>query len=221
MSLDVYVGSLTRYYTEGPIAVVERLARQQRIPYAIIHGNGVDQCPGLDQVVRRAVLAWRDHLALGLGDRLATRLDWDESLDSPCFSEKPGWDSYGATLLLAAHEQHPELPLPAAVTPDWPDNPAYLAATAEGSGGRYDQLLIPELWLPHPLGFTFRSQDVTGQDVEIGSSVDLLAQLHTLGEAHPPNGDRPIAVAAHEGLRVLIQMTEHSVRHRLPMKLDF
>lgn len=221
MSLDVYVGSLTRYYTEGPIAVVEQLARQQRIPYAIVHGNGVDSCPGLDRVVRAAVLAWRENLALGLGDRLANSFDWDETADGPSFNEKPGWDGYGATLLLAAHEQHPELPLPTAVTPDWPDDPAYLAATAEGAGGCFDQLLIPELWLPHPIGFTFRSQDVAGQDVEIGSSVELLAQLRALGEAHPPNGDRPIAATAHEGMRALIRMAEHSVRHRVPMKLDF
>lgn len=223
MSLDVYVGSLTRYYTEGPIAVVEQLARQQRIPYAIVHGRGLgtERCPGLDRVVRNAVLTWRDGLELGLGDGLEAPFDWAEAPDSPCFTEKLGWDGYGATLLLAAHDEHPELPLPSGMSPDWPDDPAYVAATAEGAASRFDQVLIPELWLPHRLGFTFRTQDVTGQDVEVGSSPDLLDQLQTLQAGHPSDGDQSLAGIAHAGLELLVRLAEHAVRQRLPMKLDF
>ena len=131
----------------------------------------------------------------------AGALDWDESGPAPRFTDKPGWDGYGGTLLLAAHDEHPELPPPAQVSADWPDDLAYQAASAQGAGSRYSQLLTPELWLPCRFGFTVRTRDITGEEVEVGSSVALLDQL--------------------ERLAVLLRLAERSVVCRVPMKLDF
>src|SRR5215207_333720 len=102
MGLDVYVGSLTRYYTEGPADVVERIARHQAM--AVTDGQDAEE------VIRAAVLRWRENLSRWLGDRLARPLDWDESSPAPCVTDKPGWDGYGGALLLAAHDEHPGLP---------------------------------------------------------------------------------------------------------------
>jgi hypothetical protein len=221
MGLDVYVGSLSRYYAEGPTDVVERIARQQGVSF----GDG--QAP--EDVIRAAVVAWRDGLGRWLGDRLTGPLDWDESGQAPCFTDKPGWDGYGGTLLLAAHDEHPELAVPATVSADWPDDPAYLAASASGADSRYQQLLTPELWLPCRFDFVVRTQDVTGEEVEIGSSVALLDQVRLLRARHgldrEPEGragaDHLLGPTAAAGLAVLQRLAELSVRHRLPMKLDF
>ena len=166
MGLDVYVGSLTRYYVESSADVVERIARHQ--------GMAVSDGQDAEEVIRAAVAGWRDGLSRWLGDRLDGPLDWDESGPAPCFTDKPGWDGYGGTLLLAAHDEHPELPAPAQVSADWPDDPAYQAASAPGAGSRYHQLLTQELWLPCRFAFTVRTQDITGEEVELGSSVALL-----------------------------------------------
>jgi hypothetical protein len=91
-------------------------------------GDGQDA----EEVIRAAVLGWRDGLSRWLGDRLAGPLDWDESGLAPCLTDKPGWDGYGGALLLAAPDEHPELPPPARVAADWPDDPAYQAACAPG-----------------------------------------------------------------------------------------
>jgi hypothetical protein len=221
MGLDVYVGSLTRYYAEGPADVVERIARQQGV-------SAGDGQPAED-VIRSAVLAWRDGLGRWLGDRLDGPLDWDESGQAPCFTDKPGWDGYGGTLLLAAHDEHPGLTVPATVSADWPDDPAYQAASAMGAASRYQQLLTPELWLPCGFGFVVRTQDVTGEEVEIGSSVALLDQFTLLRARYglngapegPGGGHQRLASTAAAGLAVLERLAERSVRHRLPMKLDF
>ncbi|HET9556912.1 MAG TPA: hypothetical protein VFS70_07220, partial [Actinomycetota bacterium] len=111
MGLDVYVGSLTRYYLEGSADVVERIAHHQGLP--------VDDGQEGEEVIRAAVLRWRDGLSRWLGDRLAGPLDWDGSGPAPCFTDKPGWDGHGGALLLAAHDEHPELPPPAMVSADW------------------------------------------------------------------------------------------------------
>ena len=220
MGLDVYVGSLTRYYVEGPVDVLERIARHQGLPY----GDGHEA----EDVLRAAVVRWREGLSRWLGDRLAAPLDWDESAPAPCFTDKPGWDGYGGTLLLAAHDELPELPAPPVVSADWPDDLAYQAATALGAGSRYQQLLTPELWLPCRFEFTVRTRDVTGEEVELGSSVALLEQLERLAaryrlDGHPiDDGDgRSLTSAAGTGLSVLLRLATRSVRHRVPMMLDF
>ena len=221
MGLDVYVGSLTRYYVESSADVVERIARHQ--------GMAVSDGQDAEEVIRAAVMGWRDGLSRWLGDRLDGPLDWDESGPAPCFTDKPGWDGYGGTLLLAAHDEHPELPTPAQVSADWPDDPAYQAASAPGAGSRYHQLLTPELWLPCRFAFTVRTQDITGEEVELGSSMALLDQLELLStryrlDSRPPDptaDGRSLSAAAGNGLAVLRRQAERSVINRLPMKLDF
>jgi len=221
VGLDVYVGSLTRYYVESSADVVERIARHQ--------GMEVSAGQDAEEVIRAAVVGWRDGLSRWLGDRLDGPLDWDESGPAPCFTDKPGWDGYGGTLLLAAHDEHPELPAPAQVSADWPDDPAYQAASAPGAGSRYHQLLTPELWLPCRFAFTVRTQDITGEEVELGSSVALLDQLELLStrsrlDGQPPDpaaGGHSLSAAAGNGLAVLRRLAERSVINRLPMKLDF
>ena len=221
MGLDVYVGSLTRYYVESSADVVERIARHQ--------GMEVSAGQDAEEVIRAAVVGWRDGLSRWLGDRLDGPLDWDESGPAPCFTDKPGWDGYGGTLLLAAHDEHPELPAPAKVSADWPDDPAYQAASAPGAGSRYHQLLTPELWLPCRFAFTVRTQDITGEEVELGSSVALLDQLELLSTRYRLDGRPPdpaadghsLSAAAGNGLAVLRRLAERSVINQLPMKLDF
>ena len=221
MGLDVYVGSLTRYYVESSADVVERIARHQ--------GMEVSAGQDAEEVIRAAVVGWRDGLSRWLGYRLDGPLDWDESGPAPCFTDKPGWDGYGGTLLLAAHDEHPELPAPAQVSADWPDDPAYQAASAPGAGSRYHQLLTPELWLPCRFAFTVRTQDITGEEVELGSSMALLDQLELLSTRYRLDGRPPdpaadghsLSAAAGNGLAVLRRLAERSVINRLPMKLDF
>jgi hypothetical protein len=195
------------------------------------HHRGMAVSDGQDaeEVIRAAVVGWRDGLSRSLGDRLDGPLDWDESGPAPCFTDKPGWDGYGGTLLLAAHDEHPELPTPAQVSADWPDDLAYQAASAPGAGSRYHQLLTPELWLPCRFAFTVRTKDITGEEVELGSSVALLDQLELLSTRYRLDGQPPdpaadghsLSAAAGNGLAVLLRLAERSVINRVPMKLDF
>jgi hypothetical protein len=85
-----------------------------------------------EEVIRAAALRWR-----GEPQPLARRpagpaAELDESSPAPCVTDKPGWDGYGGALLLAAHDKHPELPPPAVVSADWPDDLACQAASARG-----------------------------------------------------------------------------------------
>src|SRR4029450_3019509 len=208
MGLDVYVGSLTRDYVAGPADVVERIARQQDVPAT----DGLGAAEG----IRAGGGGGREGLTRWLGARVAGPLDWDESGPAPCFTGKPGWDGYGGTLLLAAHDEHPELPPPAVVSADWPDDPAYQAASAPGAGSRHPPLRPPELGPPCRFESTVRTQDLTGEEVELGSSAALLGQLDLLAarsrlDGHPPEPSldgHSLSAAPGDGLGVLRRPAE-------------
>lgn len=130
-----------------------------------------------------AVSAWRDALNQQLEHQLAVPLDWDESEAAPYFTDKPGWDGYACLLLLAAHDEYPELPRPTTATNDWADDPAWERASRQDfAHTRYASILTPSLWLPCEVEFRVPTQDLAGEDIEVGSSVALLAQLRALNE---------------------------------------
>ncbi len=212
MDLTLYVGTLTRYY-----------------------GNADPSAP--DDEARLAVLMWRDSLSLALQEHLEDPLDWDESAAAPQFSANLAWEGYAALLLWAAYAEHPELPRPEAAVAEWESDPAYRASNVEGFASRYGQLLYgPELWLPCSFGFTFRAEDACGDQVGIGSSLALLAELQALNaatlradatalaawrRAGPPQGEANLESWARYGLAVFLEQAGQSVAHSLPMKLHY
>jgi hypothetical protein len=54
----------------------------------------------------------------------------------PVDDGQDGEEVIRAAVLLAAHDEHAELPAPAMVSADWPDDPAYQAASAAWPSGR-------------------------------------------------------------------------------------
>src|SRR3712207_4835235 len=180
-----------------------------------------------EEVIRAAVLCWRDGLSRWLGDRLAGPLDWDESGPAPCFTDKPGWDGYGGAPLLSAHDEHPQVPPPGPGAARWADDPPHQAPSAPGTGSRPAREPTPPLRPPRPCHLPVRTQDIIGEEVELGSSVALLDQLELLAarydlDGHPPAADdRSLSAAAGNGLAVLLRLAQRSVAHRVPMRLDF
>ncbi len=104
-----------------------------------------------------------------LGDRLSAPLDWEEDPAGTYFTDKPDWDPHTAVVLLAAHEEFPDVPLPASIAPRedtsrlplmqrlrdaHPDRPLSLKERLRGRTApprtewRYAQVQFPELWLP-------------------------------------------------------------------------
>src|SRR5262245_32541171 len=116
MGLDVYVGSLTRYYTGDWETIVQQWGRQNGVPVTVVRagqspGGGGSvwerlfkrNAPSPAEKTRIAVIGWRGQIARVLGREAALSFDWDESAASPYFTDKPDWAGFGALLLLAAY----------------------------------------------------------------------------------------------------------------------
>lgn len=248
MGLDLYVGSLTRYFARDWKTALEQLAEQGDLPEVRIvrpeRPEGAEDVVTDPVQIRDAVLAWRRGLSAGLAAHLSSPLDWDEGAGTPYFTDKPAWDCYGALVLWAAYCEHPELsrptgnPLCAAnrTAGDWRGDPAYRRSVAEGFATRFGQLLRgAEVWLPARFDFTFDAQWVNGSALRFGSCAALAAQLDELNavswRAGPDDLARwrrngadygaPLETGARFAFSILRDLAGKATEHRLPLLLDY
>jgi len=236
MALDVYVGSLTRYYVGDWERALDKTGRKRGATSSgMTAGTGADSKSDRERI-RTAVLAWREALAASLGTHLDEPLLWEEAADVPWFLGRLGWRGLGALVLWAAYAEQPQLNRPDAVTETWDDDPALVRSNDDGFRSRYSHLVRNvELWLPHPFDFTFEGEDVDGRRILFGSSTTLRRQLGELNEAtwnmtpdemsalssrRAPTGNL-LEPAARQAMAVMTWAVRHAVNHRLPMKLDY
>jgi hypothetical protein len=233
MALDVYVGSLTRYYASGWENPGEKAARMRGASSSPRSARQTDDAKSLDRV-RARVLAWREALAKSLGNRLGGPLEWDETEAAPWFTDRPGWDGFGSLVLWAAYAEHPTLRLPETLPEEWDHDVALMRSTAEGFRSRYSHLVRNvEMWLPVAFEITFEGEDVEGRRVVMGSVMTLRRQLADLNVATWNASTADVAgwrgMPAEEGsverrarfaFAVLTELARRAQSARLPMKLD-
>lgn len=230
MALDVFVGPLARYYAGDWENRAKRSGGRAR------EANPRRRA-GEGGRVLEAVLVWRDNLAASLGERAeAVPLDWDERLDAPYFTGRPGWDGFGSLVLWAAYSEHPALRPPEDLPEEWDNDAALVRSNAEGFRSRYSHLVRNvELWLPAPFAITFEGEDVDGRRVVMGSAATLGRQLAELNASTWKGDEADIAtwarrapttranleLRARHAFAVMADLARRAVENRLPMKLDF
>ncbi len=239
MSLDLYAGPLFRYYMGDWENLAQRYARENGLKYVAVHPEGEtgDDEGRLEAGdIRASVETWREVMTEGLGSNIAEPLLWNESPDAPYFTDRPHWDGYAGLMLLAAHEEHPEIDPPVSVSPEWHDDPAFAKSAANDySTTEYIQILSGELWVPTKFEFTFKFLDLTGRQIHVGSAVALLEQLQTLNDrtykGQPwdlkawrdelPTENGSFEVAARFGLSVFTDLARRAIDNKVPLRLDY
>lgn len=238
MGLDIYVGSLTRYYAGDWETVIQRAAREQGIACQVIRPGGTDdgKRPPPSEV-QELVLLWRSKLNEALAEAEQAALTWNESIEAPYFTDKPAWDCYGALCLWAAYDEHPDLQRPEKTPDSFSEDAAYKASNAVDFQSGYPNLVRGvELWLPCEFDFGFQAMGPAGQPMQFGSSVRLMEELAELNERTwraddetirdwrrecPDCEKAPLETKAQFGYTILRHLASQSVEHNLPMKLDY
>ena len=133
MGLDVYVGSLTRYYVGDWLLIAQQVGEQMDMKVTVVRTEPepadaiTDPAAVLDTALR-----WQSRLCGALGGAQA----WAERADLPYWTDKPGWDGFGGMVLLAAYDERPDLWPESAEDPgEFGSSPAYAAAA--GNPQRY------------------------------------------------------------------------------------
>lgn len=203
------------------------------MPVSVIRKNKPPDAITDTKIIEKDVRAWRKRLSAAVNGQLSTPLDWDEGMKPPYFTDKPGWDGYGAAVLLAAyHELGRELP--ATLSDEWPSDPAIEEAKALRTSR---QIFEPEWCLPMNDDVSFVCPILTGKQLQVGSSIQLRDQLRALNaatfagspadltswrrEGPPERLGSDFRRTARFGLAVLIELSASASEHRLPMLMDY
>jgi hypothetical protein len=216
MSLAVYVGSYTRFYAE----VLRGLNPED-------HDEDVAQNP---DEIREGVDAWRAEISDSL---LGIPFTWEESVDVPYDIVTLQWAGWASLQVLAAHVQQDQTSFPKKAVTAWQDDREWRKSTGDRPTD-YAQVFYPWHWLPVELSSLAHGFAATGQDVVIGSSTTLLAELRLLNRrsfagrpddlarwrAEACDADGTFDVAARHGLAVMLAMAETSAYERRPMILE-
>jgi hypothetical protein len=241
MGLDVYVGPLSRYYAGDWETIVQQYGRESGVSVRVVRPPSPKQSligrlldclrPRGPAAAQRAVRRWRNRLGkeLGIAD-----LDWNEYPNAEYATDKPAWDCYGGLVLWAAYDELPDAKR-RETAKGWDEDSAYLTSRMNPRS-RYRHLLADtEIWLPVEFGIPFRTAAITGNEVVVGSSVRLLAELRELNSRTWKADDQqihqwrvdgadygaPLETSARLAFSIFYTLGQRSVAARLPMKLDY
>jgi hypothetical protein len=238
MGLDIYVGSYTRYFSRDWETIVQQSARLAGQEVVIARPGDADTEDAVadPDEIRPAVIAWRAALSESLGDTIGGPLDWDESPESPYFTDKPAWDCWGSLMLWAAYSEHPDIVRPTDFIDQWSTDPAFVASTDPGVESAYPALILgAEVWLPGAFRAVFDAQDLTGQELRFAPLERLRDELARLNnETWKATDDQlvtwrragaefqaPMETGARFAFGLLWGLTNDAITHRLPMRLDY
>lgn len=198
MSLDVYVGSLTRYYTRE----WQTIAQQQNPNVQVVRRNDPPDRVTSPAEIMSAVLNWQEAVARAI-DQPVT---WNESNEAPYYTDTPSWAGLGALVLWAVYDQE-HTPLDdrrsTVSEQDWSDDPVLQrvrsgqskpaepseteadVADVSPPGPRplreYSSLVLQEeMWLPIDGQVVFQGPDPAGNTRMISTCEGLMLSLNTL-----------------------------------------
>lgn len=236
MGLDVYVGSLTRYFTRDWETVVQKMGREEGAPVRVIRAHDPRDAITDPDEVRSLVLHWRAIVSASLGENLDAPLEWSEGPDTPYFTDKPSWDPYLSLTVWAAYSEHEDLQCPFEYVEDLAEDEALARSSDPEFGTDYTQLVSGiEWWLPIPGPRVFIGPSPTGKAITFGASPVLRSELAHLNsktwnasEAQIQEWRRegaghkcPTEAGAKFAFAVLWELSGKAVDHRLPMLLDY
>jgi len=236
MGLDIYVGSLTRYYRRDWETIVQQAGRESGIEVQIFYTDETPDPYLSEDETRAAIFVWRSGLAGQLAKYLPDGLIWSEESNTPYFTDKPDWNGYRALVLWGAFAEQPQLNRPMETIKEWEESPALKASQAKEFSSNFPSLIKGvELWLPGLFNFLFKASDASGADTLMGSTGQLQAELAKLNQMTWRASDQDIREwrlgidpytnsfdeLARLGYSIFSRLVEEAVKHKLPMKMDY
>lgn len=180
MGLDIYAGTLTRYYSHNWKTAVQQWAEKNGYTFQKITPSGpAADAEELSPVeIQRGVENWRDQILAAISQPSCAL--WPEDNERPYYTDKPDWDAFGAMLLVAACHTYDE-PVPRTVEKRW-DFMKYpvMDRLASDEERVWSLFRGATWWLPLPGSFFFQAPLPTGDTAVIGTVDGLREELEVL-----------------------------------------
>lgn len=184
MGLDIYAGTLTRYYAHNWKTAVQQWAEENGYTFNRITPAGdvpADEEEMSPAEIQALVEEWRDQiLAAVTQPGQEPYAPWPEDNEKPYYTDKPDWDALGAMLLVAACHAYDE-PIPATVAKDWDfiEHPL-IKKLSEEEEQVWSLFRGATWWIPLADSFLFQGPLPTGQQMIIGTVGGLRNELEKL-----------------------------------------
>lgn len=186
MGLDIYAGTLTRYYAHNWKTITQQWAEENGWGFQKItpEGERVDDEEEMTPAeIQDGMENWRDQILAAItqpGQEPYT--PWPEDNERPYYTDKPDWDAFGAMLLVAACHTYGE-PVPATVQKDWNfmEHPA-IKRLAEDQERVWSLFRGATWWLPLPDSIMFQAPLPTDSRAVIGTLGGLRKELEKLNQ---------------------------------------
>lgn len=164
VGLDLYAGTLTRYYSGQWLTTVQRVAQEVGMPCEIVYASG--RPPWLQpEEASSAVRAFCHALSTRWGARFKCfeqPPSWNERADAPYQTEKPDHDGIRSLVMVAAYLERPDLTRP--VVPDDEPDPACAEAVQRGYYMGNMAVLECHLFLPGNANYLIVAEDPLGAE---------------------------------------------------------
>lgn len=186
MGLDIYAGTLTRYYAHNWKSAVQQWAEQNGYAFQKIAANGepvVNEEEISPVEIQEIVEGWRDHILSVISQSgQGPYTPWPEDNEKPYYTDKPDWDAFGAMLLVAACHTYKKS-VPPTVEKGWNFMKQHVIARLVKDKKRVWSLFRgATLWLPLPDRFLFHAPLPTDDMTMIGTLGGLRKELDDLNQ---------------------------------------
>jgi hypothetical protein len=230
MIVDLFVGTLTRYYSEQ--WQNSRTRGGADSPFNTPKDpNAVNDPVELQGIVTQ----WREDASNKLKEHLSEPLAWQEGMLPPYQVGDVGFHGYGGVILLTAYTSTGLLPRPTDFQKTWNGDPAFDAIMKEQKKNTLWEIINCSLWLPASFQFGIGMKDPSGQPLRAGSIDVLWKALEHLNEANWKASPERIAgwrahtleetvlfeTQAQYGFAVFYDMCKLARENRSPMKLHY
>jgi hypothetical protein len=191
--INIFVGSLTRYYSAAWDTELTRAAKSRGEPYQLFAGQ--TGAPELNpNAIEPAVLRWRKELNAAVESYVPSPLTWQEGMEASWAALNLGRRGYNGIVLAAAYAQKPSLIHPLAYVDDCREDPAVMACQSARAEAPIFNIVCSSLWLPGNFSFGTSYIDPPGRGtLQIGSLGLLKKALGAINDIKFQAGDSDIA----------------------------
>lgn len=185
MGMDLYAGTLTRYYAHNWKTAAQQWAEEHGMGFSRVGPNGepLTEEKADPAEVRAGMESWRDQVLSAITQPgKEPYKPWTEDNERPYYTEKPDWDAFGAMLLVAACHVCGE-PVPPTVEKRW-DFMAHplIRRLAEDPAKGWSLFRGAEWWLPLPETILFQVPLPTGDRRLVSTTALLRWELEQLNQ---------------------------------------
>ncbi len=179
MGLDIYAGTLTRYYAHNWRTATQQWAEANGYGFQRIVPDGTERGETDPTAIQSGVEGWRDRILAAISQSGAI---WPEDNEKPYYTDKPDWDAFGAMLLVAACHVYGE-PVPETVEKGW-DYIAHplIRRMGEDPAQGWSLLRGAEWWLPIEDTFLFQAPCLNGAQIIMATAGLLRWELEKLNK---------------------------------------